>query len=60
MIAIRDLTGYNKNEFARALFEQEPQNRTEWLLRQARKNSLTLGKLSKVQQLLAEIEGVAL
>lgn len=60
LVAIRDLTGYNKDEFARALFEQEPQNRTEWLLLQARKNNLTLGKLSKVQQLLEEIEDVAL
>ena len=60
LIEVQEKIGYNKEKFATDLFEQEPANRSEWLLQQARKKNLTIGELSEVQRLLEEIEGMKL
>ena len=57
---MQEKIGYNKEIFAADLFEQEPANRSEWLLQQARKKNLTIGELSEVQRLVEEIEGMKL
>lgn len=60
LIEVQEKIGYNKEKFAADLFEQEPANRSEWLLQQARKKNLTIGELSEVQRLVEEIEGMKL
>ena len=60
MVEVQEKIGYNKEKFAADLFEQEPANRSEWLLQQARKKNLTIGELSEVQRLVEEIEGMKL
>ena len=60
LVEVQEKIGYNKEKFAADLFEQEPANRSEWLLQQARKKNLTIGELSEVQRLVEEIEGMKL